>query len=186
MRSIVTSSVLALVTCAVLVPPAQAQEDGVGGIIDWIIRMSGPAMIGPAGSYFHQFSNGARIRLSVVYRASVGSDDAIDPDGSSINALTFGPDVEVPVTGPFEIGAGATVNRFGGDVDKGFSKWSFPFFGQARAPLGAERAWYLRGGFGVEYFTKFDQADFSPLTVDVSTSSGEWAPFAFLGVDFVF
>ncbi|HSM59665.1 MAG TPA: hypothetical protein VK849_02660, partial [Longimicrobiales bacterium] len=187
MRSIVSRAALVVLACTALPHQARAQEeDGVGGVIDWIIRLSGPGLVGPAISYFHQFEAGVRVRFSLAYRVSENSDDAIEPDGSSINALTLRPDLEVPIRGPLEVGAGVSVNRFGGDIDQGFWHASIPVFLQVRAPFDAAGPWRARAGLGLEYFMEFDAADFDPLTVDVSTSGGEWAPIAFIGVDYVF
>lgn len=179
-----------LLILATLGAPAglQAQE-GWGGIIDFINRLSGPQMIGVAGSYFRPVTEHARFRISGAFLTRVGSDDVVEPDDAAVRMISIKPAVEIPFGDtPLELSVGASLHRFFGDADEGFWHGSFPAHLQLRLPLSQARdgtGLHLRAGAGVEYFTEFDAADFAPVVVDWSTDGGKFEFVAFLGFDWV-
>lgn len=181
MRKILIVLVLALT--ASLVPEGAHAQRG-GGILDFIAKLSGPKMIGPA---FSIATSGDEIRFrgTIAYRVSFDSDDEIDPDGADITMWSLQPTVEVPLRGtPVEVTGGIALHRFGGDADA-FHHVSLPFYLQAHIPL--TPVVLLRTGLGLHYFPAFDADDFAPLVVDVNRSGGEVVvPAIYLGLDFVF
>ncbi|MCJ7627520.1 MAG: hypothetical protein MUO50_03930 [Longimicrobiales bacterium] len=176
-------SMLAVVVCLAGAQPLVGQ-DGGGGFIDWIHRLSGPSMVGPAVSYYSTLSErGVRFRITGAYRVAVASDDQIEPDGSGINMFSIQPAIEFPIVGPLEVNAGVALHRFAGDFDDAFWHWSVPIYPQIRIPLGEDSRLSVRLGLGVHYFPKFDADDFVPLTVTVKRNRGEWSKAFFAGLD---
>ncbi|MEJ2541849.1 MAG: hypothetical protein P8188_18095, partial [Gemmatimonadota bacterium] len=71
-------------------PSSAAAQSSVGGLLDWVHKLSGPQFIGPTLSYAVG-GQGARFRISGSYRWSFSSEDAIDPDDGSITMLSIEP-----------------------------------------------------------------------------------------------
>lgn len=173
-------------------PPLEAQ--GVRGVMDWIMKMSGPGLRGYGASLWLPIDLEARetsprFRASIAWRDSGSSDDAVSPAGSQINITTYQGTVEFPLGAPvhwLEVGVGIGIARheFGGDADL-FTKVSMPFYAYGAIPIIGD--WLdLVGELGVHYFRPFDSTDFAPLTVDVATDGfGELAPWFVVGLDFV-
>ena len=70
------------------VPRGLQAQEGWGGILDFINRLSGPRMVGVAGSYFHPVSETARFRISAAFLTRVGSDDVVEPDDAAAVSYT--------------------------------------------------------------------------------------------------
>ncbi|MDT8341984.1 MAG: hypothetical protein RQ751_10770 [Longimicrobiales bacterium] len=181
----------ALVILSILGSPTavRAQEgSGWGAILDFINRLSGPRMVGVAGSYFHPVSEHARFRISAAFLNRVGSDDVVEPDDGAVRMFSIKPAVEIPLRDPLELSLGASLHRFFGDADEAFWHGSFPAHLQLRLPLSGARdgpGLFLRAGAGVEYFLEFDPDDFAPLTVGRSRDGGEFEFVAYLGFDWI-
>lgn len=166
---------------------AQEEESMLDAVIEFINKLSGPTMVGPAASYAHPMGS-VRLRFSAGYLFSVASDDVIEPDGSSVTMLSLQPAVEFPVGGPMSIGTGVSMHRFGGDADEGFWHWSIPLYFQGHFRISGteqEPRMFLRVGMGGEYFPEFGADDFAPITTGVSTDGGELTLTAFAGLSFV-
>lgn len=173
-------------------PPLHAQE-GIGAILDWINKLSGPRFVGAGATFYapvygeeqtdRAYDGSIRYRLSLAYHVSYDSDEAVDPDGSSIRMLTIRNSVEFPVRYlPVDFAVGLSLHRFSGDADP-FWHWSVPLRAQYRVRLSPTA--HLRFGPTLDVFPGFDTDDFQPLTVDVSRDRAE-AAFGFVvGVDFI-
>lgn len=182
MKRLVLCSVLTVVVSLGTQQPVQAQ--GMGAILDFIQKLSGPKMIGPALSVY---TEGERVRgrFTGAWRWSFNSDDKIDPDGSKITMLSLQPTVEVPLgSSPLDAVAGFALHRFGGDVKEDFWHWSIPAYLQLRFPLTGPVS--VRLAVGGHYFAEFGATDFDDLVVDVSRTGGEWVWASFAGIDIAF
>jgi hypothetical protein len=180
---------LALVAGVALPSAAEAQDrEGIGAIIDWINKLSGPTMVGPGISWYTMLGDDVRLRVSGSYLTSVASDDVIDPDDAGVNAFSIKPAVEFPIGRRFSVGGGFSLHNFGGDADERFWHWSVPVYGQVRLKLAGTEArptWLMRFGLGAEYFSEFGPDDFAPITTGVSTDGGEVTLVGFLGFEYV-
>jgi hypothetical protein len=161
---------------------AAGQEEGGGGFLDWIHRLSGPGMMGPGVSLFWQGET-IRLRVAGAYLVPL-NDDKIDPD-HTFNMVSLRPSVEVPVWSPFEISAGADLHRFGGEGHDAVVKLSVPVYGQLRVPLGLRGNWFLRVALGGRYFPSFDPDDFDGAISGLKTDGGEVSLGGMLGLDYV-
>jgi hypothetical protein len=179
MRKLVLTFALLMFSVPCTPTPAEAQ---MGAIIDWIHRLSGPPMVGPAVSGAVPLNDRIRGSMQVAYRFSRDTDGAIEPEGSSVTMLTIRPGVEISLWSVVELNTGVSLNQFGGDINEKFWQASFPLLLQFRVP-GSSGRWALRAGFGWEYFPEFGADDFAPLDVNVSMDGGEFAPVSFLGFD---
>ena len=155
--------------------PAHAQ-DRLGGVLEWIHRLSGPQFIGPSVSYARGEEVG--FRLALAYRWSVASDAQIDPDGR-LTMLSLTPTIEFGVLDQLRLGTGAAAHRYGGDVD-GFWHWSVPVYAQGVFP--ASNSMDVLVGAGAHYFFEFEADDFSPRTVTAPRDGGELVPMLFAGL----
>lgn len=188
MSRLVAAALAILVTLATPTGVRAQEEGGWGAILDFINRLSGPRMVGVAGSYFHPVSDHARIRLSAAFLNRVGSDDVVEPDDAAVRMFSIKPALEIPLVAPLELSLGASLHRFFGDADEGFWHGSFPVHLQLRLPLSGARegtGLHLRAGAGAEYFLAFDPDDFAPVAVDWSTDGGQFEFVAYLGLDWV-
>jgi hypothetical protein len=170
--------------CGPQVTLGQEDEDGggLGGFLDWIHKLSGPSMLGPAGSWYWEGET-VRFRIAGAYLVPVASDDKID-DGHTLNMLSLRPLLEVPVWGPLEVGAGLDVHRFGGKGHSPVVGLSIPLYGQLRFAVGSREKWYPRIGLGARYFPSFEAGDFNQ-GVHVKTDGGEVTFAVMLGLDYV-
>ena len=162
-----------------------AQEDGMGAILDWIHKLSGPPFIGFGLTGFHELRGvqlqgedtthrepGIRFRLTTVYRMSISETGEVMPETANITMLTIQPTVEFPITRlPLEFGVGVALNRFGGDADA-FWHLSVPVLAQYR-PRHASSRFVPRVGVAVHVFPGFSTSDFEPLVVDVQRGAAE-------------
>jgi hypothetical protein len=162
---------------------AEAQDRGLGGILDWINRLSGPRMIGPAATGWVSLGEVPRLRLSVAKRWSRTTDPKISPAGSRLSMWSIQPAMDFKVKGPLWLGGGVAIHRFGGDSDA-FTHVSIPLYAQARVPFGDSRVRAVLSA-GTHYFPKFDTGDFSPLTVTVERASGEFTFWWGAGIEIV-
>lgn len=170
-----------VVTAWFAVPqPTAGQEDGRGGFLDWIHRLSGPSMLGPGGSWYREWET-VRFRLAGAYLFPLCS-DKIDPD-HSLNMLALRPSVEFPIRGPVEISTGLDLLRLGGDGHDAVYHLSIPLHAQVRVPVGSGDRWLLRMGLGARYFPSFDEEDFDG-GVRLKTDGGEVTLAAILGFDY--
>ena len=169
---------IALALAAAVPAPAHAQ-DRLGGVLEWIHRLSGPQFIGPAVSYARG-NEAARFRLSGAYRWSFSSEDQIDPSDAGLTMFSLTPAGEFRVWNWLEAGAGVGAHRYGGDAD-GFWHWSIPLYAQAMVPMSDRLD--ARIGLGWHYFFEFGADDFAPLVVTAPRDGGEWVFTLFGGVD---
>lgn len=185
MRKIAAVFVLALATCMLAIQPLTAQkESGPGGIIDWIHRLSGPSMLGPAASYSWELrEDGPRFRFEGALRFPVGGDEEIG-EAHSLNMFSLQPSVEFPLFGPFELKSGINVHRFGGRGHKAVWHLSFPLYGQFRFPVDSNQRLFLRIAAGIQYFPAFGYQDFGG-EIRVNRRNGEGTFALQAGLDFM-
>lgn len=184
MRKIAYCCLMATVVGCTLAQPVQAQDrGGFGAFLDWINKLSGPRMVGPALSGFVSLDDKRDLRVSVARRWAVDADDSISPTGSSLSMWSIQPTFEADLVDPLAVGVGLAIHWFGGDADS-FTHWSVPLYAQLRSPdRGGVRAVASVGG---QYFPSFDPADFLPLDVEVSTSGSELTFWFSAGLEIVF
>jgi hypothetical protein len=175
--------VLAWVGVALLLtlsaPSAAVAQSRMGGLLDWIHKLSGPQFIGPTLSYAVG-GEAARFRLSGSYRWSVWSEDAIDPADGSITMFSVEPAGEFTLYRWLEARAGVALHRYMGDSD-GFWHWSLPVYLQGLVPVSDRLD--LRLGAGGHYFFEFGPDDFLPLIVEAPRDGGEFTWAFYAGVD---
>ena len=190
MRRIAWCCVIAVALGWAMPQPVQAQDrDGWGAFLDWLNKLSGPRMVGPAVSGFVSASEDVDVRLTLARRWATDADETISaPPSSSVTDPTLTmwairPAVEYRLHDYLSVGGGFEIQRFGGDVEA-FTHWSVPVYAHARMPLldGVRLAVSLGG----QYFPAFDLADFLPMTVDVKTDGGEMVvPWFSAGLEIV-
>ncbi len=182
MKKLLALSVLVM-TATLFGPVAAAgQQEGGGGFLDWIHRLSGPGMIGPGASLFLEW-NTVRVRVAGAYLVPL-NDDKIDDD-HTFNMFSLRPSLELRVHGPLEVSAGVDLHRFGGDGHDPVYKLSVPAYGQLRIPLDTEGRWFLRVALGGRYFPSFDPDDFDGGISGLKTDGGEVSFAGMLGLDYV-
>ena len=186
MKKLTCLSAMAILASLGWAQPLKAQ-DGPGGLLDWIHRLSGPSMLGPSVSYFYTVDSTVRIRGTLSGKWAVGFKESTLDTDHGINIAGFQPTVEIPISGPFEVGGGFALNRMGGDGHDAVYQFSIPIFCQIRTKVGSG-PWYLRIGMGAHYFPAFDADDFvGPLGglpgVKVKTDGGEFSFGMFFGLD---
>ena len=165
-------------------PAGVDAQSRIGGLLDWIHKLSGPQFIGPSVSYATG-GDAARFRVTGAYRWSFASDDVIDPDGT-ITQLTIQPTGELRIWAPegnafrLEGTAGVALHRYMGDSD-GFWHWSVPVYLQGLVPVSTGRD--LRLGAGGHYFFEFGPDDFLPLDVEAPRDGGEFTWAFYAGLD---
>lgn len=161
----------------------EAQQSGIGGILDWINRLSGPRMVGPAATGWVSLGERPRLRMSVARRWSVHTDDSPLPDDAQITMWSFQPTVDFRLSDPLALGGGVAIHRFGGDFDNAFTHFSFPVYAQVRFPTGSRVQGVL--SLGGHYFREFGEADFGTLPTGVSKDGGEFSFWFGLGFEVV-
>lgn len=182
MKRLVFCSIVAVMVCLANAQPVVGQdEDGGGGLIDWIHRLSGPSMLGPGASYYWRWEK-IRFRINLSARFPVGFKDSTIDDDHGLNMLSLQPTLEIPIGGPLDFGVGIAGHRLGGDHDAVYHL-SIPVFGQLRFPVGSSGNWFLRIGLGGHYFPSFDVEDFDG-GVRVETDGGEFTLGVILGLDY--
>lgn len=186
MRKSVSRSVLVFAACLVAAQPLTAQDKrGPGGIIDWIHRLSGPSMLGPAASYAWELGEKrARFRFEAAYRIPVARKEKIGDD-HKLNMFSLQPSLEVPVFGPAELKSGINIHRFGGKGHAPVWHLSVPLYAQLRIALDKpDNSLFLRIAAGVHYFPAFPYDAFD-RGIEVTRRKGEGS-FALLGgLDFM-
>lgn len=182
MKKLVGGVVLAALLGLAGAQPLSAQDGdgGWGAFLDWINKLSGPRMVGPAASAWFRVGDRAHVRASIARRWSGDSSSAISPAGSGINMWSFQGTFEYEFADPLAVGGGIALHRFGGDADA-FWHTSFPLYLAARFPRGSRVQ--VVPQIGTHYFPKFDTSDFSPLTVTVDTTGGEFVFWFGLGLE---
>ncbi|NIS66486.1 MAG: hypothetical protein GTO05_15265 [Gemmatimonadales bacterium] len=180
-RLTVSAMLVAFLTAAGAVS-GEAQSAGLGGLLDWIHRLSGPQFAGAGVTAFGTLKGEShvRARLSVVHRRSFDeAEEVVQPD-VMITMWTVQPTIEFPLqNAPLELAVGVAFHRFQGDVDP-FWHYSVPVLAQVRLKTGSV---FPRFGLGIHIFPAFGPDDFSPLTVDVSRDKAELVLQFFLGID---
>ena len=174
--------------------PKTVAAQGWGGAAHWVHRL-GPQFAGGALSVFtgnfgpnapNSEAGAFRARLAFAQSWAVSSDDFIDPDGSSITKFSINPMLEARFWEPGDfnvaIGAGASFDNFGGDVDR-FWHTSYPALLQVGWNVSGNDRWELKAGYGYHYFPAFEATDFDPLVVDVRRTESEITRHGFLGFD---
>jgi len=183
MKKLVSHSMFLLVACLVNVQPGAAQ----GAVVDWIHRLSGPSMLGPAVSYYSNLvEDGLRFRVTGAYRVPVAAYDKIDLS-HSLNMASLQPGLEIPIRELFEINAGLAFHRFGGTGHDPVLHWSVPVYAQLRIPA---NNMFFRFGLGGHYFPSFDEDDFvgegeTRPGVQVRTDGGEFSWALIMGIDVI-
>jgi len=181
MNKLAACWILVVVACLAGPRPAAGQDDGIGGFLDWIHRLSGPSMLGPAGSWYWDWET-LRVRVAGAYLFPVAPGDKI-AEGYGLNMLSLRPSLEIPVWGPLEVSAGLDLNRFGGKGHSPVVDLAVPLYGQLRFAVGSEARWYPRIGVGARYFASFEDGDFND-SIRVKRDGGELSFHAILGVDY--
>ena len=159
-----------------------AQDLDLGGILDWLHKLSGPRFVGAGLTAVYTIPGeaGIRLRLSGVYRTSISESGEVTPADANITMITVQPAVEFPVQKiPIDFGVGFALHRFGGDA-AGFWHYSVPIYAQFR-PRGPRRVTPLLG-IGIHIFPKFNATDFAPLTFTVSRTNTDAVLQLFGGV----
>ena len=172
-------------------------QGGIGPILDWINKLTGPQFGGVGAQIYFPFRwdgeplprpsapgeipfdhGPLRLRLTGSYGWSM------DVTGSTIKMATGEVKLEYPVSfGQVELApvGGYARHRFFGDVDLfGHQSWSLE--GQLRFPVGSPVL--LRISVGAHFFPRFEATDFEPLTIDVSRTEGETVLGVLVGFDF--
>ena len=161
----------------------EAQQSGIGGILDWIHRLSGPRMVGPAATGWVSLGDVPRLRMSVARRWSVHTDDSPLPDDKEITMWSFQPTIDFRLSDPLALGGGIAVHRFGGDFDDPVTHFSFPVYAQIRFPTGSGVQGVV--SLGGHYFPEFGQTDFNPTPTGVSKDGGEFTFWFGVGFEVV-
>lgn len=182
MNKLTRYALLMVITSLAAVQPVRADDGGWGAFLDWINRLSGPRMVGPALSGWIGLGERFAVRGSVAARWSSTTDDAVIPSGNRINMISLQPTLEYRITDWAGLGGGLALHRFGGDVD-GFWHSSFPLYGYVRGPMGRRLQGVL--SVGTQIFPEFGTTDFAPLTVDVSRDGAEAAFWVSIGAEYV-
>ncbi len=156
---------------------------GVGGVIDWIIKLSGPAFVGPRLSFFYELGSdnedepGPRIRVDAAYRWAVNKEGKVNPVSTSIVMQTLQAGIELPIAGlPLYVGPAFALHRFTSDAFDNFTTWSVPLTLQLRARSGWQAGNLLLIPLlsgSIHYFPAFDTLDFQPVSVTVSREAPE-------------
>lgn len=197
MRKLLSCSMVMAFLC--LAGPQDATAQGWGGFWNYMNKLSGPRTTGPG---LHVFTAGGereapqllatpqsflddpgfpfRTRLGVGVQRTFASDDAIDPDGSSITVVTAKLAVERDLIPKLAIGVEGALNWFFGDVDT-FQHASGRAYAQAVIPL-SDRV-DLTPGVAAYIWPAFDATDFQPLVVDVDRTGTEITWGLFVGID---
>jgi hypothetical protein len=162
-----------------------AQEGGIGGIMDFIQRLSGPKFIG--GGLTVKVPLGWQnlsLRLNAVHRQSFDeSGEVVQGDDVVIKMWSAQPMLEVDLPGlPLAVAAGAGIHHFEGDVDP-FTHYSVVT--HLRVSLFDVGPFRPNLGAGVHLFPSFDAADFQPLDVNVARDGWEAVGLFFVGIDLV-
>lgn len=188
MKTKLTFCSLAIVLASLVsAQPAHGQEGGgIGGLLDWINKMSGPRMVGPAVTGWFAVGEDFALRGSVAARWSSTTDDAVTfpPTfpASRIRMISLQPSLEYRLHETARLGAGLAFHRFGDGVD-GFWHPSFPLYAQVRVPTEGRLRPVV--SVGAQIFPEFDAEDFAPLTVDVSRDGPEASLWVSAGVEYV-
>jgi hypothetical protein len=165
---------------------AAAQErSGVGAIVDFIYKLSGPQFLG-AGltGYWRPSDTPLQARLSAIRRSSIREEGEVVPDDANITMTTLqlGLEYLVPRV-PVNFAGAVAYHRFGGDADA-FWHPSFPFEVAARIPPIGGRV-VIRPAIGYHIFTAFDDSDFEPLVVSVSRDETEYVRYFSLTIEVI-
>jgi hypothetical protein len=182
MKKLLCCTVLMVLLSLAGAQSLEAQRKGLGGILDFIGRLSGPRMVGPAATGWMALGEAEvlRVRVSAARRWSVHYEGAVLPEDESVDMWSLQPGLELKLADPFAVGAGVAVHRFSGDFADPFIHLSYPVYAQWRFPTGSPIQAVLSAGF--HYWPAFDEGDFAPLETGVSTVSGE--PTRWFGVGF--
>ncbi len=170
-----------LVILGLLAAP-RAEAQGIGPLIDWITKLSGPQFRQAGGSVSFRLEEEKkhRLRIAVSGGTSFDEDVASDP---SITIVTTQATVEAAIKdSPVEVVLGVALHSFSGDVDT-FSQVSFPVKLQVRPKLFGKVFGRLAAGANI--FPSFSDDAFAPQPVNVSTDGGEivWSFSAGLDID---
>lgn len=184
MKTKLMCCVLPLVTASLLSAlPVRAQDDeGIGGLLDWINKMSGPRMVGPAVTGWIALDDDFVVRGSVAARWSSTTDESISPTDNRVSMVSLQPALEYRLHEMTRLGVGLAFHRFGGDAE-GFWHLSVPLYTQVRFPM--ESRWKAVVSVGAQVFPEFEADDFAPLIVDVSRDGPEASLWMSAGVEYV-
>lgn len=159
---------------------------GMGAIIEWIHKLSGPPFLGGGVAPFWESGDrGHRIRLTLTYRGSRDESSAgLSNDDAHFNMFSVQVTPEFQLGNWGSVGAGVTANIFGGDTDT-FLQLSFPLQFQLRPENDDD--FIPRAGVGLKLFPPFADDEFlfrGGPRVDVSRDSWETVFHLFGGVDY--
>jgi hypothetical protein len=149
----------------------EAQGGGLGAILDYIHRLSGPRMVGPAATGWVSLGEVPRLRLSVARRWSWHYEGAVLPEGRSVRMWSFQPALEARIKGPLFAGGGVAVHSFDGDFAERFTHVSYPVYAQLRFPARAGVQAVVSGGYHI--FPAFPEDAFGDLETGVSKTARE-------------
>lgn len=185
MKSLTCSAWLMTLLSLTAVESLEAQRRGIGGILDWINKLSGPSFVGAGATISSRFGTlesrrNDGVQLAVIYRHSVSETGEVTPASADIIMWTARGTLELTVFklpyGTVDFGFGPSIHRFAGADFDDFTHFSLPLQLTVR-PWSLSGRDYLWNGFGVglglNIFPKFDATDFAPLVVGVSRDKTE-------------
>jgi hypothetical protein len=154
----------------------QVAEAQVGGILDWISRLSGPGILRAGVQYAIPVTDDGTVTISPAIMAGGKVRDGDGADGSASLAMYTGQvTVDVALLGrgkptSLMISSGVAGHRFSGSAFEDFGSFSLPAFAIIRhefSPGGHQ----VRFGTGFNFF-RFGSAAFDPI--DVGVKKDEW------------
>lgn len=185
-RTLKTSWLAALM---LLVGTSTASSQGIGVILEWINKLSGPPFWGVGASFSTPLPGHEdrdpyfQYRLDAILHYSFNEADEVDPDDAEIRMLTLRNTVQFPVRYlPLDFGVGVSLHRFSGSDFDAFWHWSVPIQAQFSYTLSPRAT--LRAGPTLDVFPAFDDEDFLPVIVNVSRDDAEAVFGFFVGADF--
>ena len=192
MKKLTCSAWLATLLCLTAVQGLEAQRGGIGGVFDWIHKLSGPMFVGGGLNFSYRFgqleTRNDGVQLAVTYRTSIFEAGEVTPAGANIHMLTARGTFEVTVLpihyGTVDFGFGLGAHRFSGAQFNDFWHFSLPLELVVR-PWSRGGGYVRRGvglGVGWHIFDKFDATDFADLVVSVERDTFEPVFAAWLSV----
>jgi hypothetical protein len=167
---------LPILVALLMLGGTQGAEAQIGGILDWISRLSGPGVLRGGIQYAIPVTNDGTLTISPAVMAGGKVRDGDGVDGSASLAMYTGQiTVDVAVLGrgkptSLMISSGAAGHWFSGSAFDNFGSFSIPAFAIIRhvfSPGGNQ----IRFGTGFNFF-RFGSTAFDPI--DVGVKKEEW------------
>lgn len=176
--------ILSVALGLMLMPSDAAGQFSLGGVMDFLERLSGPKFDGYGVTAARRLGESpVRLRATAIWHDADEEEDG-DEVEISMDSYQLAGELLLPRF-PVDIGAGVAYHSFGGDVDD-FTHFSIPVYAQVRIPLIARR-FRITPMVGYRRFSAFDETDFAPFTFDdVSRDDAEWVRFISFAVEYVF